>query len=197
MLPYEGMSKKSTILIILAIIGIGLIAYVVIILKSTKEVDEPSPLEEVMIEDAMDTAVIDDAMDSMDAETKAEFEKAVDEMKDVVIVEDEIMPEGPRLVAEGTFKPRAHNVEGNVLLIEHGGEKVLRFENFDTINGPNLHIYLSSGLGVSDAIDLGKIRATQGNINYEIDPTIDTNKYNKVLVWCVPFHILFSYAELK
>ena len=93
--------------------------------------------------------------------------------------------------------PRAHEVAGKALLISSGGGKILRFEDFETVNGPNLHIYLSTDLGDDDYIDLGEIRATKGNVNYEIDPAIDIQKYNKVLVWCVPFRVLFSYAELK
>ena len=46
-------------------------------------------------------------------------------------------------------------------------------------------------------IDLGIIKATKGNVNYEIPQDIDTTKYNKVLVWCKPFKVLFSYAELR
>ena len=67
---------------------------------------------------------------------------------------------------------------------------------YETINGPNLHIYLSADLEANDYIDLGKIKATKGNVNYMVDHSIDTEKYNKVLVWCVPFQVLFSYAEL-
>ena len=76
-------------------------------------------------------------------------------------------------------------------------KRILRFEDFETINGPELHIYLSSELGDERFIDLGKIKATKGNVNYDIPAGIDTSKYNKVLVWCKPFSVLFSYAELS
>jgi hypothetical protein len=73
----------------------------------------------------------------------------------------------------------------------------LRFENFETINGPKLHIYLASDLSADDYIDLGEIKATKGNVNYEIPDGTDLEKYNKVLVWCRPFKVLFSYSELE
>ena len=116
------------------------------------------------------------------------------------------MPEGgvkdsipqSQIIAQGEFIENAHEVEGNALLIDNqGGNKILRFEDFETINGPDLHIYLSSNLDNSDFIDLGEIKATKGSVNYEIPSGTDTEKYNKVLVWCVPFRVLFSYAELK
>jgi hypothetical protein len=100
------------------------------------------------------------------------------------------------LLSTADFIPSAHEVEGKALLIEQNGKKILRFENFETINGPNLHIYLASDLNDDDFIDLGEIKATSGNVNYEIPNNIDTDKYDKVLVWCVPFKILFSYADL-
>lgn len=139
-----------------------------------------------------------DAMDDMTDEEMGEFKQAVAESLEGMTMDDEMMPAemAPSVIAQGDFMPRAHEVEGRALLISTDDKKILRFENFETINGPNLHIYLASELGVGDAIDLGEIKATRGNVNYELDPGIDTTKYNKVLVWCVPFRVLFSYAEL-
>ena len=112
-------------------------------------------------------------------------------------VQDEEDAENPvaRIFA-GPFVESAHHVEGSARILEGDDERVLRFEDFDTSDGPNLHIYLSSDLNATDFVDLGKIRATTGNINYDVDPSIDLEKYDKVLVWCVPFGVLFSYAEL-
>ena len=186
------MKKKIVLLIILLILA-GAAWYIFSVISGTKELDEPSPLDTVL----PPSHEVDDALDTMDEETKAQFEKKVEEMKDKVMVAADEMPQTPSIVAQGEFQRRAHRVEGRALLIEHGGKKTLRFENFKTINGPNLHIYLSSSLGISDAIDLGEIRGTKGNINYPVDGAIDTDKYNKVLVWCEPFRVLFSYTELK
>ena len=98
---------------------------------------------------------------------------------------------------KGAFVPRAHDVAGQAILLTSENKSYIRFENFDTINGPDLHIYLSTDLGATDYVDLGKIRATQGNVNYEIPAGTDTMRYSKVLVWCVPFKVLFSFAELQ
>jgi hypothetical protein len=133
----------------------------------------------------------------MDAETKAQFERAVEEMRDVVKEAAETMPATPRLLTQGDFHPRAHEVTGRALLIEAGGKRIVRFEDFETINGPDLRIYLSADLGADDIIDLGAIRATKGNVNYELPPGTDTTKYKNVLVWCRAFRVLFSYAELQ
>lgn len=126
-----------------------------------------------------------------------DFEAAVDLVKDEVMEKDEKMDDDVKLIAMGDFKDSAHHVEGKALLVEDGNKKIVRFEDFDTINGPALFIYLSSDLGDSDFVNLGEIKATKGNVNYEVPEGTDTEKYNKVLVWCEPFRVLFSYAELE
>ena len=111
--------------------------------------------------------------------------------------ETEDMPNSAVIIAEADFMESAHTVSGKALVIEEDGKKILRFEDFETVNGPNLHIYLSSDLSSNDFIDLGAIKATKGNVNYEIPEGTDLEKYNKVLVWCVPFKVLFSYSDLQ
>ena len=97
----------------------------------------------------------------------------------------------------GYFIPSAHEVSGKALILDAPEGKVLRFEDFETVNGPDLFIYLSSDLTNDDFIDLGEIKATKGNVNYILPENIDLEKYNKVLVWCRAFRVLFSYTELK
>ncbi|MEK6939226.1 MAG: DM13 domain-containing protein [Nanoarchaeota archaeon] len=150
----------------------------------TLEVQEASPLQ------------IKDNMGTMTAAEKEQFEKEVVQAKEKVMVMDDQMAGGAALLAQGEFKPRAHDVAGKALLIQSGDSKVLRFEDFETSNGPDLHIWLASSLGDEDYVDLGPIKATKGNVNYDVPAEVDITKYNKVLVWCVPFRVLFSYAEL-
>ncbi len=101
-----------------------------------------------------------------------------------------------QILSQADFVANKHEVQGQALLIQSAEEKILRFENFQTVNGPNLHIYLSADLQAQDYIDLGPILATKGNVNYKLPSNIDYNKYNQVLVWCVPFKVLFSHAQL-
>lgn len=101
------------------------------------------------------------------------------------------------IAKEANFISKAHDVKGKALIINDNGKQILRFQNFETINGPDLFIYLSSDLTADDIINLGEIKATKGNVNYEIPENTDLNKYNKVLVWCRAFSVLFSYAEFR
>jgi len=186
------MGIKSIIIIILILLSIPIGYFLISPIFKVVEVQEESPLDTILVNEKL----INDNMDRMDAATKADFESQVDAMKDQIIVMEEKMPSTPKIIAQGAFERRAHEVEGQAILIETDGKKILRFEDFETINGPNLHIYLSSELGNDDFIDLGKIKGTKGSFNYELDSSINTDKYNKVLVWCVPFGVLFSYASI-
>lgn len=103
----------------------------------------------------------------------------------------------PKIITSSDFIPSKHEVEGSAVLIEYKSDRILRFENFETVNGPNLHIYLASDKSAEDFVDLGPIKATRGNVNYEIPEDVDLEKYNTVLVYCVPFKVVFSFAELQ
>lgn len=187
------MKKLWIALITIAIIAIPIAYYIFSTAFTVIELQEDSPID---IESTVEKLQIKDAMDTMDAATKAEFEKQVDAAKANIMVMDDVMPSGPKVISQGEFKPRAHDVKGKSLLISKNGENILRFEDFETINGPDLRIYLSSELGNDDFIELGKIKATKGNVNYDIPAGTDLSKYKFVLVWCKPFGVLFSYAEL-
>ncbi len=102
-----------------------------------------------------------------------------------------------KIIAQGNFIAHAHTVNGVALLIEQEGKKTLRFENFETVNGPDVRIYLSKDLTNKDYIDISSLKATKGNVNYEIPASVDTSKYNNVLVWCRAFSVLFSSATLE
>ena len=85
-------------------------------------------------------------------------------------------------------------MKGSAILIETAQKTI---ENFETVNGPDVRIYLSADLQANDFVELGKIRATRGSANYDVPAGTDTRKYNKLLVWCEDFSVLFSYAELR
>lgn len=166
-----------------------------ITLKGGQELDESSPLQGAE-PSLMPPLVIKDELDTMSEERKNEFMQEVETMKDDVIEKVEVMPAEARLLARGDFMRRFHSVQGRALLIQNNDQQIVRFEDFQTDNGPQLHIYLSANLGSDDFVDLGPIKATKGNVNYTVPAGTDTSKYRNVLVWCKPFGVLFSYAEL-
>jgi hypothetical protein len=90
-----------------------------------------------------------------------------------------------------------HNAEGNVKVVSlTDGSKILRLENFKSTNGPNVHVYLSTDKHATDYVDLGKLKANNGNQNYNIPSGTDITKHNIVLLWCKDFSVLFGSAAL-
>lgn len=91
-----------------------------------------------------------------------------------------------------------HNAEGLAKIIPiSNNDNILRLENLKVTNGPDLYVYLSTDKGASDFVNLGKLKANNGNQNYNIPPETDLSKYNTVLIWCKAFSVLFGSAELK
>lgn len=91
-----------------------------------------------------------------------------------------------------------HNAEGYVkILILLDGSQILRLEDFRSTNGPDVHLYLSTDKQASNFIDLGRLKANNGDQNYQIPIDTDFNKYKYVLIWCQPFSVLFGSAQLS
>ena len=90
-----------------------------------------------------------------------------------------------------------HNAEGIVKVVSlTDGNKILRLENFKSTNGSNVHVYLSTDKHATDYVDLGKLKANNGNQNYNIPTGTDIRKHNIVLIWCKDFSVLFGSAAL-
>ena len=89
-----------------------------------------------------------------------------------------------------------HNAEGLAKIIPlSDNSNILRLENLKVTNGPDLYVYLSTDKGASDYVNLGKLKANNGNQNYNIPSDTDLSKYNTVLIWCKAFSVLFGSAE--
>ena len=117
------------------------------------------------------------------------------------ITEDIMMEDTIPISYSGTFVgigDGIHDAQGNAFTIplEEGGD-VLRLENFKSTNGPDLYVYLSTDDKATEFINLGKLKASSGNQNYEIPNDVDLGKYNKVLIWCKAFGVLFGSAEIS
>lgn len=140
---------------------------------------------------------VDDSLSHLNKDSRAEFEKQTNEMRDKMLRENEGSPAGGSpVMSRSNMIAKAHEVKGEALFIKSGNETYLRFENLKTINGPDLRIYLSADLAAKDFVDLGPIRATEGNVNYLIPNGTDISKYKNAMIWCRTFGVLFSYAEL-
>jgi hypothetical protein len=99
----------------------------------------------------------------------------------------------------GAFVGRDHPTSGTASVLGDGsGQRFLRFEDFETDNGPDLNVYLvnSSAGGVDDFVDLGDLKGNIGDQNYEIPIEVDLGVYDTALIWCVRFSSPFGEATL-
>lgn len=109
------------------------------------------------------------------------------------------------IVASGEFRDADSNHRGTgtatVYQLEDGST-LLRFEDFEVTNGPDLHVYLvphENPTGSSDLdgyVDLGSLKGNIGDQNYEIPEGVDISEFGSVVIYCVPFHVFFSIASL-
>lgn len=91
-----------------------------------------------------------------------------------------------------------HDASGGVRIIETAdGSRELYFENFTTVNGPDLYVYLAKDLDAEEFISLGRLRGTEGNIRYTIPEGVDIDEYRYALTWCQAFSVLFNSADLS
>jgi hypothetical protein len=90
----------------------------------------------------------------------------------------------------------SYPASGHVRIIEAADDTIIRYEDFRTVSGPRVHLYLANDLEAFDFVDLGPVRGTSGNINYTVPNDIDISEYRYVMYWCVTFNELFNYAEL-
>ncbi len=112
-------------------------------------------------------------------------------------------PSGPVLLGAGPFVGLAgHSGTGDAGLFRNpDGSLVLRFENFDIENGPDLEVYLVPGPDQTSLVDgsvhLGALKGNVGDQNYQLPPGTELapGAYT-ALVWCEAFSVEFVGATI-
>ena len=110
-------------------------------------------------------------------------------------------PTATPVVRSGTFvgADDFHFGRGRATLTEApDGSHTLRFDDFSVRNGPDLFVYLSPDPeGYAEgAIELGRLRATDGSFNTPIPAGTDVGTARSVVIWCKEFAVLFAVAPL-
>ena len=110
-----------------------------------------------------------------------------------------------QVLASGNFHDVAHKGVGQATIYQLGsGQRVLRFTNFETSNGPDVHVYLVATKDASDSetvrrsgfVEVGALKGNIGDQNYELSSDLDLNKYRAVTIWCKRFGVNFATAPL-
>jgi uncharacterized iron-regulated membrane protein len=97
-----------------------------------------------------------------------------------------------------------HVGSGSATILQQDRQQILRLEDFSVTNGPDLHVILSTHPAPADRsevgedyVDLGSLKGNIGNQNYEIAAGIDLTEYQSIVIYCVPFHVVFATATLS
>lgn len=199
--------SRRRIVMIAGVVGVVFVLaagwYLVSPLFIDETVDEAFPGEVVGVETAVSepTAPSDEAVDDL-AEPVLNEGKLRDKM-----VDEDMPAEGrPELLGQGQFVDIDDLHRGSGLAMVFAlpdGRRILRVEEFNVTNGPDLHVILSSAAAPTsrddigdDYIDLGELKGNMGNQNYDIPEGVDISAYQSVVIYCVPFHVVFSTAAI-
>lgn len=115
-------------------------------------------------------------------------------------------PSGPVVLHQSELQSPGKAGSGDVFLIElEDGSRIIRFENLDVSNGPDLRVILSRSGLVDDRdayhldgfYDLGELKGNQGNQNYEIPDDVDLSEYQTVAIFCLRFNYTFNAATIS
>lgn len=143
--------------------------------------------------------------------TQAEAEDIMSGMAKVSMEEMEDMPDEmaeAAALASGMFRDADsfHKGSGSATIYRlPDGMGALRFENLDVTNGPDLRVLLSTHpdpqnkaeLNEAGYLHIGKLKGNRGNQNYELPADADLESFGSVIIYCMPFHVIFSVAPLR
>jgi hypothetical protein len=158
----------------------------------------PTPGALAEMSDEKKAAMADDVLDA----ARGMPDKAMEDARDEIMA-----PGAPVVLSAGVFRDAdsVHKGSGNAGLYRLAdGSHVLRLENLDVTNGPDLHVFLvrhpgpatSSDVTKGNYVDLGALKGNIGNQNYALAAGTDLTGIASVVVWCKAFGVLFSTAPL-
>jgi hypothetical protein len=102
---------------------------------------------------------------------------------------------------------RAHPTSGRASVYQAAtGKRELRLTDFSTSNGPDVHVVLAQNAdeslkqdfvkGELNTVELGSLKANQGNQNYDLPDSADLDRYDAVVIYCERFRVVFGMAKL-
>ena len=112
---------------------------------------------------------------------------------------------GAKVLAKGEFHKAEKAGKGTATVYKLAdGKRILRLTDFETENGPDLHVRLIAADDAKDTdsvkkaefVELAKLKGNKGNQNYDLPKDVDLSKYKVVSIWCNRFSVNFAAAPL-
>jgi hypothetical protein len=111
----------------------------------------------------------------------------------------------PSVLAKGELHKAEKAGKGTATVYKLAdGRRVLRLTEFETENGPDLHVRLiaaddakdTASVAKAEFVELGKLKGNKGNQNYDLPENVDLSKYKVVSIWCNRFSVNFASGPL-
>ncbi|MGI9584661.1 MAG: DM13 domain-containing protein [Acidimicrobiia bacterium] len=200
--------KRTWVWVVAAVVAVPVLAFAwylgsPLFLNSTVEEAFPTATVVAVPADAAAEEIEQELQETpaTDAEETA-TEDAAEESPDTTVA-----PAEPVKLASGSISgaDKFHEGSGTASIYELAdGSRVLRLEKLDVTNGPDLHVILSpvanpdgrDDVMADGYLDLGELKGNRGNQNYEIPDDFEIGDEFSVVIYCVPFHVVFATATL-
>lgn len=129
-------------------------------------------------------------------------------MKDAMAKTLPEAPAQPVKLKTGRFRDqdRFHKGSGGATIYRLAdGSQLLRLEDFNVTNGPDLRVILTRAQDPEQAgevtgpghLELSKLKGNMGNQNYPVPDDADVSSFNSVVIFCKPFKVISSVAPLE
>ena len=213
------MSRRGmTILIVgVAVLVGGILPFQPWVFFQEDVVEEAFPFDDMTeTQKAEYSALPDDMKDALVAmASDPDMDDAMVRATTLAIMEDDTemddesmegMDDPAMVVGSGEFGQidPIHGASGTATIyVLPDGMRVLRLEDFQSTNGPELHVLLTTGTekktfgNLGEYHDLGLLKGNVGNQNYDIPAEIDLDTIKSVVIYCWPFKVVFSVADLE
>jgi hypothetical protein len=126
---------------------------------------------------------------------------------------DQAMVPGAEVLARGTLQGAGdgvHHVSGSVLLLRDAqGQLLLRFEDYQATDGPDVFLHLTPGSNPRTTAQVeaglrvpvpggpdGGEATLRGNFHVPLPAGVDPAGFRGLAVWCDQFNVLFGNASL-
>jgi hypothetical protein len=114
----------------------------------------------------------------------------------------------PEALYTGKLEGKVHQTSGRATIYRAAdGRHYLRLSDFTTSNGPDVHVLLVRAedkaldqeivKGDLDRVELGALKGSQGDQNYDLPTMVDLNQYQAVAIYCERFQAIFGVAKLE
>ena len=169
----------------------------------------PAEVEEVMMEaEEVDTSVEENMPEMPSAAAESESSDTTMEAADSAQASEAPAAAGPVAVVAGQLMDADsfHQGSGDVTVYRlEDGSHVLRLEDIEVTNGPDLRVLVAPAHGITDRqalqaagyIELDSLKGNIGSQNYDFPAGYQVPEQLTVVIYCKPFHVIFATAELS